>query len=108
GVMQFRCVQQIGWKRGVRQVFDFDKVYRVDGEKRIDLGIIGHADTSGFHPRIKLTEDEKKAVIVAINAHRAEHGRKPIEGMTPPAKTIGEMKQLIGEVAAQTEEDDDE
>ena len=106
--MQFRCVQQIGWKRGVRQVFDFDKVYRVDGDKRIDCGIVGHADTAGFHPRIKLTEDEKKAVMEAINAHRAKYGRQPIVGMAPPAKTIAEMKELVSRIADQNEDEDDD
>lgn len=106
------CVQQVGMKNGVRQVFDFDKVYKVEGEgdakKRTSLGICGHADTSRFHPRIPLTDNEKVEVVDAINAHRAKLGRKPIAGMTATAKTLGEIKQKVQEFVAQNEDEDDD
>lgn len=106
------CVQQIGYKRGVRQVFDFDKVYKVEGEgdkqTRISLGLVGHGEGVQFNPRIKLTDAERVSVVEAINQHRAKYGRGPIGGVAPAAATIGEVKRMMGHVEAIQDEDDDD
>lgn len=104
--MMIECVQQIGYTLGERQVFDFDKVYLVDGETRVHLGIVGHAEGVHFLPRIKLTDAEKAEAVKAINAHRAKYGRGPIADKVKDPMTIGQVAAIVAKVE-QAEGDDE-
>lgn len=102
----FECIQQVGYTLGKRQVFDFDKVYRVDGDRRMQLGVVGHAENVHFLPRVKLTDAEKVEVVKVINAHRAKYGRGPIAETVKDPLTIGQVAQIVA--AHEGTEDDDE